>query len=158
MAQICICTNDRRLQRMLSLLCAECGHTVGDTLPSLLITDEEIPTRFASLPLLRIGKDGLARPFSHEAFKARLDALLSLDGTPILTPTERRLYDALREASPAPLDRATLSMAAFGTEEDDGRLNLYIHYLRKKIEADGKKRIFACRGKGYFYDALHPCR
>ena len=36
-------------------------------------------------------------------------------------------------------------------EEDGGRLNLYICYLRKKIETDGKKRIFACRGKGYYY-------
>ena len=71
--------------------------------------------------------------------------------TPALTPTERRLFEALREASSAPVSREELFRVAFGTEEDDGRLNLYICYLRKKIEADGKKRIFACRGKGYYY-------
>ena len=60
-----------------------------------------------------------------------------------------RSYRALKEASPSFVSREALVRAVFDTDEDAGKLNLYIHYLRKKIETDGKKRIFACRGKGY---------
>ena len=160
MAEICILTADTRLYRMLTLLVRECGHEVGEKAPQLVLTDKEsLPERLLSLPAIRIGGDGLPRPFSHTELKDHIRAALADTVTPPpLTPTERRLYDALLAASPTPVDRRTLSRAVFGTEEDDGRLNLYIHYLRKKIEADGKKRIFAAHGKGYYYDASHTCR
>ena len=151
MAQIFVSTDDIRLYRLISLLCAECGHEVGDTAPSIAVTDAlPLPARFSSLPVLLIGDGGLARPFSHKLLKERMEALLSDAPLPLLTPTEKRLYDALLAASPAPVSREALIRAAFGEERDEGKLNLYIHYLRKKIETDGKKRIFACRGKGYY--------
>ncbi len=158
MARILLLTEDARLYRVLSLLCAECGHEIGADAPSLLITDKgEIPAHLAGIPCLHIGDGGLARPFLHEALKSRICALLADDAPPLLTPTERLIYDALREASPAVVSRETLSSLAFGDEDEDGRLNLYIHYLRKKLELDGKKRIFAYRGKGYAY-VEHPTR
>ena len=158
MAQILLFTEDERLYRMLSLLCLECGHTIGSGAPSLLITDKtDIPAHLATLPTLLIGEGGLARPFLHEEFKAKVLSLLSEDTPPLLTPTEKRIYDALRAASPAVVSREALSSVAFGDEEEDGRLNLYIHYLRNKIETQGQKRIFAIRGKGYYY-ADHPTR
>ena len=159
MAEICILTDDTRLHRMLTLLVSEYGHTVGDGAPHLLITDkEELPERLCALPRIRIGKGGLSRPFSHAELRTRIEDALRETAHPLLTPTEKRLYDALLSVSPAPLDRQTLLRIVFGTEEDDGRLNLYIHYLRKKIETDGQKRIFAARGKGYYYDASHTRR
>ena len=152
MAQIFILTDDERLYRMASLLCQDCGHTVGSDAPSLLVTDKTaVPAQLSSLPTLYIGENGLPRPFLHEAFKARIAELLSADAPPLLTPTEKRLYDALRAASPTVVSREALSSIAFGDGDEDGRLNLYIHYLRNKIELDGKKRIFALRGKGYYY-------
>ena len=152
MARICIVTEDARLRRMLTLLLEDAGHTVGDTAPALLLTDgEDVPPALAGVRRLLIGQGGLARPFSHAALLSAVAEQLSDAPTPALTPTERRLFEALREASPTPVSREELFRVAFGTEEDDGRLNLYICYLRKKIEADGKKRIFACRGKGYYY-------
>ena len=158
MAQILLLTDDQRLYRLLSLLCAECGHEVGKDAPSLLITDKkDIPTHLRSLPCLLIGEGGLPRPFLHTAFKERLLSLLSEDTTPLLTPTEKRIYDALRAASPLVVSRETLSLLAFGNENENESLNLYVHYLRKKLETDGKKRIFAIRGKGYYY-ADHPTR
>ena len=158
MAQVFIFTSDARLYRILSLLIAECGHEVGENAPSLLITDTtDIPSHYASLPRLWIGEGGLPRPFLHKDFKETLAALLAEDAPPLLTPTERRLYEVLRAASPSVVPREVLSNALFGSEDEDGRLNLYIHYLRKKLEAQGQKRIFAKRGKGYYY-ADHPTR
>ena len=159
MAEICVLTADARLYRILTLLVLECGHTVGDATPHLLITDKDtIPERLLPLPRIRIGEGDLPRPFSHAELKNRIRTALSGTALPLFTPTEKRLYDALLAASPAPVDRRTLSLLVFGTEEDGGRLNLYIHYLRKKIETDGKKRIFAAHGKGYYYDASHTRR
>ena len=152
MAQILILTDDERLYHLISLLCNECCHEVGSSAPSLLITDQtEIPHHLRALPCLFIGEGGLSRPFLHDDFKELLSSLLSADAPPLLTPTERRIFDALREASPETVSRERLSSLAFGEENEDGRLNLYIHYLRNKIELDGKKRIFAKRGKGYYY-------
>ena len=159
MAQICILTDDERLYRMLTLLSEESGHTVGTDAPVLLITDKEsLPARLASLPRLIIGKDGLPRPFSHRRFRETLEELLSREALPPLTPTEERLYRVLRAASPHPVAREKLCRLVFGDGGDDTKLNLYIHYLRKKLEKDGVKRIFADRGKGYFYNASYTRR
>ena len=147
MANICISVSDARLCRMLTILCREAGHTVGDTDAALLITDKKSTS---PLPTLYLGEGGLSLPFSIPEFHERLLGLLS-EGYAALTPTEKRLLDALRAASPSPVCRERLMLFAFDTEIVDGRLNLYIHYLRQKIEADGQKRIFACRGKGYYY-------
>ena len=153
MAEICILTEDRRLLRMLTLLLKD-EYAIGDAAPSLLITDsEQIPTALSHLPCLLIGEKGLPRPFSHRALLSLVASLCGENDYPSLTPTEARLFDALKRAEGLPVSREALSLAAFGDEKEDGRLNLYIHYLRRKIETDGRKRIFACRGKGYYYHA-----
>lgn len=150
MAQILILTDDKRLFRMLSILIAEAGHTFDTAAPSLIITDKkDLPARLSTLPCLRIGEGGMPRPFSHALLKTRVEELLSQPALPPFSPTEERLFRALRDASPEFVSRDELVRAVFGEEEDGGRLNLYIHYLRKKIETDGKRKIFAHRGKGY---------
>lgn len=150
MAQILILTDDKRLFRMISLLITEAGHTPNATAPSLIITDKrELPARLSTLPCLWIGEGGMPRPFSHALFKARVEELLSQPSLPPFSPTEERLFRVLRDASPEFVSRDELVRAVFGEEEDGGRLNLYIHYLRKKIETDGKRKIFVHRGKGY---------
>lgn len=150
MAKILLLTDDKRLFRLLFLLVSEAGHTPAEDAPSLIITDKpELPKRYRSIPCLLIGEAGVPRPFSHACIKERIEALLSDPALPLFSPTEKKLYQALKDASPDFVSRDALVRAVFGEEEDGGRLNLYIHYLRKKIEADGKKRIFAHRGKGY---------
>ena len=150
MARIMLVTEDARLYRILSLLVAEAGHEIESNDPVLVITDkQDLPKRLEGLPLLLIGDGGIPRPFSHAHVKKRIDELLSGEALPLLSPTEERLYQALKNASPDFISRDELVRAVFGEEEDGGRLNLYIHYLRKKIETDGKKRIFVHRGKGY---------
>ena len=67
-----------------------------------------------------------------------------------LSATEYALLAALDGAGGDYLTRAELLHAVWGDgEEDDGIVGVYIHYLRRKIENDGVKRIFSSRGRGY---------
>lgn len=103
--------------------------------------------RPASLPAEAIFCE---RPFSTVSFRSLCLSLLSEESM-ALTPTEEKLLACLREANGEVVSRASLIRAGWGDGGDDGKLNLYMHYLRKKTEADGKKRIFSVHGKGYRY-------
>ena len=76
---------------------------------------------------------------------------LTLDGeTVTLTEREAQLLRLLYEAGGEPVSRRALSLALFPEAEDaDGSLTVYIHYLRKKLERNGKRRLLAHRGGGY---------
>ncbi len=65
-----------------------------------------------------------------------------------LSPIELSLLTLLTEADGAPLSRTELTQRLFPDASADA-LTVYIHYLRKKTEADGKKRIYSLRGQGY---------
>ncbi len=120
----------------------------ADTLP-LTVADKGatlvLCSHDASLPrgarLLRV-------PFDLYAFADTCRAAIS---TTALTPLEERLLALLRAAEGQPVSRETLMQALWGDEGTEDKLNLYVHYLRKKLEADGVRRIFACRGRGYYY-------
>lgn len=67
-----------------------------------------------------------------------------------LSETEFALLTALGEAEGAYLTREELLARVWGNgEEEPGIVGVYIHYLRRKIEKDGVKRIFSSRGRGY---------
>lgn len=67
-----------------------------------------------------------------------------------LSPTEYACLACLAAAGGAPVSRAELSAAVWGEGEVKGELiNLYIHYLRGKLETDGRRRILSLRGRGY---------
>ena len=66
----------------------------------------------------------------------------------MLTDKEYMLYEILRNADGEPVDRLSISEKLWG-KLDDNSLNLYIHYLRQKLEHNGIKAIRAHRGKGY---------
>ncbi len=71
-------------------------------------------------------------------------------GTVLLTEREAALFSLLYEAGGAPVARDALASAVFpGAAEPEGSLTVYIHYLRKKLERNGKKVILAHRGGGY---------
>ena len=74
-----------------------------------------------------------------------------LDGERVsLTAREYACFLCLFRAHGAPVTREELLAEVWGGEETDpGIVNVYLHYLRKKIERDGKKRIYAIRGRGY---------
>ena len=69
--------------------------------------------------------------------------------TVALTEREAALLALLHRAGGAPIERAALAAVFEGAEDAEGSLSVYIHYLRKKLERNGKRRILAHRGGGY---------
>ncbi len=155
-------TRDERLYHRLSLLPE--GYTLTDVHhAALVIWDaDSVQNPVTSLPILCITRDEkkasgcqelLLRPFSAQALEKKLSALTGLRHFPVLSPIEQKLFSLLIEAGEAGADRETLLHAIWGEKADPGLLTVYICYLRKKLEHDGKKRIFSLRGKGYKYCA-----
>ena len=67
-----------------------------------------------------------------------------------LSPTEYACLATLQAAGGAPVSREALYHAVWGGGVCREELvNLYIHYLRRKLESDGRRRIFSLRGQGY---------
>lgn len=74
---------------------------------------------------------------------------VELDGEAVsLTPQEYALLSLLYKANGEAVSREKLQESVFDGKTKDA-LNVYIHYLRKKLEKNGKRRILALRGKGY---------
>lgn len=64
-----------------------------------------------------------------------------------LSPTEYKLLDALNSRRGEVLTYAEAEKIIGG--EGSNKANVYIYFLRKKLEADGEKIIFSIRGKGF---------
>lgn len=106
----------------------------------------------------------LCRPFSMSAWRRAVlgedvaiaatytrGRLLLPDGSTVaLTGREDALFALLYEADGAPVTRERLTAVVFpDAAEPEKSLNVYIHYLRKKIEKSGKRAILSHRGGGY---------
>ncbi len=67
-----------------------------------------------------------------------------------LSECEAAILRILCEAEGAVVERRELAAAVFPSAKDpEGSLSVYVHYLRKKLERNGKKHILAHRGGGY---------
>lgn len=122
---------------------------------------EYCDSRFISL-----GRDGalLSRPFSRESILA----LLSSEGESKMRLGERRAYlhgeeikltelefallKRLVRAGGEFVSREELLKSVWGEDADGGILNVYVHYLREKLEKHGEKIIFSSRKYGYKID------
>ena len=69
-----------------------------------------------------------------------------------LTEIETRLLSKLIEKGGEFCPREELHLAAWDEETDIGVLNVYIHYLRSKLEFRGEKIIISSRKNGYKID------
>ena len=69
-----------------------------------------------------------------------------------LTELEAALLSRLYEAHGEYVSREELLRGVWGEEADGGILNVYVHYLREKLEAGGEKIILSSRMKGYKID------
>ncbi len=77
-------------------------------------------------------------------------SILVNDSEVLLSAREFALFMALWEADGDYVSREALLARVWGDEEtDDGIVNVYIHYLRRKLETNGHKYIYAARGRGY---------
>ena len=69
-----------------------------------------------------------------------------------LTEVEYRLLARLKSACPDFVTREELLSSVWGGECDTGVVNVYIHYLRQKLEKSGSKVIISSRRYGYKID------
>ena len=107
----------------------------------------------------------LARPFRMVALRALLEGddngadlrpsedfrTVTVGGdTVTLSEREAAVFRLLYLADGAPVSRRTLAEKVFPeAEAPEDAVNVYIHYLRKKLERNGTRRIRAHRGGGY---------
>ena len=73
-----------------------------------------------------------------------------LDGERIrLTESECRLLAELLSGGGEFVSREELALRVFGKSAEGGILNVYVHYLREKLEVGGEKIILSSRRGGY---------
>ncbi len=80
---------------------------------------------------------------SHEVMRGELSVSL--------TEVEYRLFSELFFAE-GYLSRDELCFRVWGGVRDAGVVNVYIHYLREKLEQDGERVIISSRREGYKID------
>ena len=115
--------------------------------------------------VILVGRESgdLKRPFSHDELIRRISgdgAALTLGnkcaflrGRHIkLTEVEFSLLSFLVKADSGFVSREELISAIWGHDFDGGVLNVYIHYLREKLECNGEKIIISSRKNGYKID------
>ncbi len=103
------------------------------------------PARLLALLDLTEDKDAPALIPYHDR-----PCVLANDREIMLSAKEHALLMALWDVRGTYVSREELLSRVWGDEETDpGVVNVYIHYLRRKLETDGQKRILASRGRGY---------
>lgn len=75
-----------------------------------------------------------------------------------LTDVEYRLLECLVNACPEFVSRQELLDTVWAGERDTGVVNVYIHYLRQKLEKSGNKVIISSRSYGYKIDEKYRKR
>ncbi|MBO7304283.1 MAG: winged helix-turn-helix transcriptional regulator [Clostridia bacterium] len=76
-----------------------------------------------------------------------------LYGKPIrLTEVESALLALLIERGGEYATREQILREVWGDDADSGVINVYVHYLREKLEAHGEKIILSSRKRGYKID------
>ena len=174
MKKIAVYTLDRLLFRRLCLLfdgryevilCREGCDTVGDITISDLDTQ---PVSGADITLSRGGKDGTIRlPFSIDEMEMVVAGLekrdtgrlflnketrtVQLCGKSVkLTEVEFRVLSVLASVPSGEfVSKERLIAEVWGEGVDGGVVNVYIHYLREKLEKDGERIIISSRREGY---------
>lgn len=166
---VTVYTEDRFLFRKiyLSLLgeaTCEYGSSEKDRLSTLILWDTRLGAPKNKKAITIYGKDSrLPSPFSlyavRELIHQKSEDILTLDreskictlrGEKIrLTELEASLLDALMSARGEFVSREELLKAVWGDTREVGIVNVYIHYLREKLEEKGEKVIISSRNQGY---------
>ena len=122
-------------------------------------TVDKIPA--GALTMSRTREADIALPFRLGEVKQRLlpketralslgDKCAMLDGRAIrLTDVEFSLLKAIYSRGGAYVKREELLDEVWGGGADGGVINVYVHYLREKLEVGGERVILASRGEGY---------
>ena len=136
--------------------------TPGEATPHFAIIDREtvkdkniVGTELPSTPiphgwLIAAVKDSSLSDKPKICYSSASREVTIGDATVTLTEVEFRLFSALvsREGF---ISREELSQTVWG-EHESGLLNVYVHYLREKLEKNGERIIISSRREGYKID------
>ena len=169
---VAVLTRDEYLYKKIELAtlgyasCERCAPEDGLAKYDFIIADVDgVTAPVGALRASRKEECDLAIPFTfeelHRVLSAKRKAPLQLDraeraaylyGEKIrLTEVEFSLLNTLFEAGDY-VSREELLYRVWGDEATDGIINVYIHYLREKLEARGEKIIISSRKMGYRID------
>ena len=181
MKRVALYTKSRLLHRRISLILkgiAEVDMTEGGTergYSVTLVDRESFPEMEAGVSLPHEIRDGalVNLPISHSAIIALVDeiggnerSLILLDETRScavsgrtvkLTEVEYKLLARL-EQSGGFVSREELLRSVWDGKKDIGVVNVYVHYLREKLETSGEKIIISSRKEGYKIDEKYKGR
>jgi hypothetical protein len=163
--KISVKAKDRYLYQKIKLILGESvmpqGYSAG---ADLTIADEECyPDTTGALLMAREGICDLKIPFTEEELKEVVfgakkenpmltlgDKCAILKGERIpLTELEYSLLSILVGAKGEYVGREKLLLSVWGKDVAEGILNVYVHYLREKLEKSGEKIIVSSRKQGY---------
>ncbi len=167
---IAVITDDFYLFEKIRLTLGELAEVrLFDDAPSgafdLVIADADYKSLPADIRLSRHGECELSIPFTYAELLGAVspvggaalsiseaDRCAILRGKRIkLTELEYSLLSYLIKKG-AFADKEELLSRVWGGDYTEGIINVYIHYLREKLERGGEKIIICSRGKGYKID------
>lgn len=171
--RIAVKTRDNYLFQKIYLILSE-EHTVlrtedGAEIFDLLITDGGESPKVGVITMGRTDEAMLRIPFTESELRTALptgkseeslltlgDKCVFLRGIKIpLTELELALLSELYHAKGEFISREALLGSVWGVGCTDGILNVYIHYLREKLESGGEKIILSSRKHGYKIDGRY---
>lgn len=167
--RVAVITDDKYLYRRIELELAGTAEVTTDVSEAELFVidtdgDAQPVARGACVTLSRRGKADLPIPFLRGSLRALLEGggestarllldrdarVATLDGRAIpLTRQEAALLAFLIDKGGDFASREEISRAVWGGASD-GLINIYVHYLREKLEGSGERIILSSRSQGY---------
>lgn len=177
MKEFLVVTEDERLGQLIRLLLKDEGRvsvkkniSIGTDYDCIIADADTVEDCSLANLILSRGelKNSIKIPFRHEellekifkvsntgahSLKLAKDGRVALVGEKkiLLTEVEGRLLSALIDAGGF-ISREELLSLVWSGEADGGVVNVYIHYLREKLEKGGEKIILSSRKHGYKID------
>lgn len=165
---VCVITDDIMLFQKIKLeLFGVCNTVmaskpISDAHTHLIDADNEAYAGLSGIKMKRGEGGEISLPFIKGSLRARFEDTpeqsisVSADGTVVvgntaarLTEVEMALFLSLYNRGGGYATRKELLDEVWGEGADGGVLNVYVHYLRGKLEKNGERIIISSRGKGY---------
>ncbi len=170
MKRVSVYTKDEYLYKKISLSLPDCevkrAFTEDDAVGSVcvFIDIDTLPVKIeGAVTMSRRSEADLSIPFSLDAPSAMLSpsdlpsctllpqrrSVILEDKEIRLTELEYALFELIVSAGEECVSREEILERVWGGEADGGIVNVYVHYLREKLERRGEKLITSHRGRGY---------
>ena len=167
--RVAVITDDKYLYRRIELELRGAAEVTADTDGAeLFVIDTDVRSlpdvSGRSITLSRRAEADLPIPFLRGALRALIEGggrsaarlslnretrVATLDGRAIsLTRQEAALLALLMDKSGEFASREEISREVWGGASD-GLINIYVHYLREKLESSGERIILSSRTQGY---------